>query len=1236
MSGPDKSHALFDGGGQLGQMMARFDWSRTSLGPVADWPESLRTAVRIVLTSQQPMFVWWGPDLVNIYNDAYRSILGGKHPQALGRSARLVWQEIWDDVEPRVKQALDTNLGTYDEALLLIMERSGYPEETYYTFSYSPVPDGQGGSAGIFCANTDDTQRIIGVRQQGLLQELATNLADARTLEDAGRRAGDSVAGPDFPFAALYLQDPNGQEFVRVGEGGLLVEHPWFPPSITTTGRWPVSEALQVSQPILVELEPGHDFPSGPWPVAPHKAALVRVAPPGESGRPALLILGLNPYRLFDQTFSDFTSLLSTQIAAGFANAQAYEEERKRAEALAELDQAKTTFFSNISHEFRTPLTLMLGPTEEALAGDTQSLTGRELEAVHRNQLRLLKLVNALLDFSRIEAGRMEALFVPTPLDRLTSELASMFQSAVERAGLQFKLEVESLSQPVFVDRAMWEKVVLNLLSNALKFTFQGSVKVALAETTREICLTVSDTGGGIPPEHLPHLFKRFHRVEGARSRSHEGSGIGLALVQDLVKLHGGRIEVNSELGQGTTFAIFLPHGSGHLPPAQVRKENPPEEFHSIMVRAFVDEALGSLQAIEEPTSDVSEPGFPTVLLADDNADMRGYIKRILGKRMRVETVTNGREALEFLARQIPDLLLTDVMMPEMNGFELLAAVRAQRETRTLPVIMLSARAGEEARAEGLESGADDYLVKPFSSRELLARVEGNLALGRLRQTIATERSSYALVFQQAPLPIAVFRGDDLVFELANPAYLEGVGHREVIDRPLLEALPELRGQGFDDQLRQVLRTGVPYVDNESPVLLARGPQGELQRAFFSYIYAPLTGGEDNETRVVSLANEVTNQVLARENAARLAADAQAANRAKDEFLAMLGHELRNPLSPILTALELLRMKGQSGRELSILQRQVGHLVRLVDDLLDVSRIARGKVVLERQVTELATLVSTALETASPLFEERHQTVDVQVPSEGLTVKVDPGRLIQVISNLLTNAAKYSGSGSRVEVVAVREGDKVRLMVSDQGSGIEPEMLEQVFELFTQRRQTIDRSLGGLGLGLSIVKNITALHHGRVWAESEGLGKGSRFFLELPWVQGESKAPVEVSGKVPEGAPLYRRVLVVDDNPDAARTLALVLEAEGYSVKTAYDGPTALSLLERFKPEVAVLDIGLPVMNGYELAEKLQQAVPEVRLIAVTGYGQEDDRKKSREAGFTHHLVKPVSLEAVRAALESE
>jgi PAS domain S-box-containing protein len=740
----------------MGARMRALDWSHTPLGPVEQWPQSLKTAVQIMLGSRYPMFVWWGRELTNLYNDAYAPMLGCRHPHALGRSAPRVWADVWEVVGPQAAAVLNDGRSTWNEERLLIMERYGYPEETYFTFSYSPVADEAGGVGGVFCAVTEDTTRVLGQRRLRTLRELATATFGAKDAAEACQLAAGALgANPyDLPFVLLYLFDTGGACARLAGMAGVEAKAPGAPPVIDlrqeADGPWPLRRVLQSGAPVCLEdLERQVGvMPGGPWPAPPSQALVWPLAQAGQAQLAGVFIAGVSPFRPLDEEYRGFCSLVANSVATAIADARAHEAERQRAEALAELDRAKTTFFSNVSHEFRTPLTLMLGPLEDLLtqpAGTPGPEARAQLEVIHRNGLRLLKLVNVLLDFARLQAGRIEASYEPTDLATVTADLASVFRSAIERAGLRLQVECPPLPEAVYVDRDMWEKIVLNLLSNALKFTFEGEITVRLHWGGTHVELTVHDTGTGIPAHELPHLFERFYRIRDARARTHEGAGIGLALVQELVQLHGGQITVTSEVGIGTTFTVTIPTGTAHLPADRVGAARRLTST-ALEANAFVEETRRWLpaerqqgEAVAAPASlPATPPGIsalssPRLLVADDNADMRAYLQRLLSPHWQVETVADGEQALAAARVRPPDLVLADVMMPGLDGLALLRALRADPRTAPVPVILLSARAGEEARVEGLAAGADDYLVKPFVARELLARVETHLKLARLR-----------------------------------------------------------------------------------------------------------------------------------------------------------------------------------------------------------------------------------------------------------------------------------------------------------------------------------------------------------------------------------------------------------------------------------------------------------------------------------------------------------------------
>ena len=755
--------------------MRAHDWSATPLGAPETWPQSLRTVVRILLTSRYQMWMAWGEELSFFCNDAYLPTLGVKHSWALGTSAREVWKEIWSDIGPRIERVLKTGESTWDEGLLLFLERSGYSEETYHTFSYSPLSDDHGSIVGMLCVVTEETERIIGERRLSSLRELASEIAGKNTSAEVLAAAARSLSGNfrDLPFTLIYQFDADGDARLACATGvepGQPIAPALMAPTETdSTMPWPVAELLSDPSPRTIDdLAQRFDrVPSGAWPRPPRQAVVTTMVRQGQHKPAGFVVAGINPFRRLDGAYLGFINLVAGQIAAGLANAQAYEEERRRAEALAEIDRAKTTFFSNVSHEFRTPLTLMLSPLEDVLAQPEVNLDpdNRKLVSVaHRNGIRLLKLVNTLLDFSRIEAGRVTASFEEIDLADYTADLASNFRSALDKAGLHLAIDATELPEPVYVDRDMWEKIVLNLLSNAFKFTFAGEIGVTInaAPDGSHAEVSVRDTGTGIPSEELPHLFERFRRVEGARGRSYEGSGIGLALVQELVKLHGGEIDVRSELGRGSTFTITLPFGTAHLPKDRIG--GPRSQASSrIRAQAYVEEAIGWLDgdvSTDVPQASSAEDlGYESlaagsakelVLLADDNNDMRDYVRRLLAERYQVETVSDGQAALEAAWRRPPDLILSDVMMPRLDGFGLLQAVRNDSKLRDVPVILLSARAGEEAKVEGLEAGANDYLSKPFSARELLARVRANIDMATLRREALRTENELRLQAQMA------------------------------------------------------------------------------------------------------------------------------------------------------------------------------------------------------------------------------------------------------------------------------------------------------------------------------------------------------------------------------------------------------------------------------------------------------------------------------------------------------
>lgn len=1121
---PHAFHAL-SGGGTMGALVRAHPWEETPLGPIASWPQSLVTAVSICLKSRFPMLIWWGPDLTMIYNDGYRVIAGSKHPHSLGGKGREVWPEIWDVIGPLLQGVMTRGEASWSEDSRLLLERKGFLEETFFTFSYSPIHDESGGISGAFSAVSETTDKVIGERRLNLLRELGARTVEARSAEDAASLAAGVLEGVpnDVPFARLYLADVHHPVARLQGRAG-AVEAP-APGVVDLSGpapedSWDIARVLQSGREVFDE----------------RRRALL--LPVGQDGAKGVLVAGISPHLEFNAHYRGFFTLLASHVSTALAKAHAYEEERKRAEALAELDRAKTTFFSNVSHELRTPLTLILGPLEELLSrGKDSGLSGADrqaLELTHRNALRLLKLVNSLLDFSRIEAGRIKARYRPTALSPLTTELASVFRSTVEAAGLALNLEVSELDAPVYVDREMWEKIVFNLLSNAFKFTLSGAITVGLSQRGDKVRLSVRDTGTGIPEAELPRLFERFHRIEGARGRTHEGTGIGLALVQELVKLHGGAIEVKSQPDVGSEFTVEIPLGRAHLPAEHVSEDGGAEPAFGTLSTAFVEESarwlpdlpgtpgLGSLGAVSAdpwPAARRPEPRA-RLLLADDNSDMRGYMKNLLGATWDVDVVADGEAALRAARARPPDLILSDVMMPGLDGVALTRALRAEPETRTIPIILLSARAGEEARIEGLDAGADDYLTKPFSARELLARVSANLAISRLRKESQEQlaallrreqdahrraelaREELHAFFMQAPAPMCILSGPEHVFTLANPLYVRLVG-REVVGRSVREVFSPTEAQAYLVLMDRVFTTGEPYHGKEMPLRL-ENPDGGATQLLITLIYQPFRGVDGEVKGILAFIHDVTEQVEARRKVEKLADDLQKAVYARDEFLSIASHELKTPITSLKLQLHMTRRRLGPGHPqapasdkllpmIDASTRQLDRLTRLIEDLLDVSRIRAGKLGFSFEEVRVEELLREVVERFAEQLEQARCQLELRV-EPGLTAVWDRSRMEQVLVNLLSNAIKYA-PGSPIHISASAEGPLARLMVRDFGPGIPKDHQARIFERF--ERATVTRNISGLGLGLFIAREIVEGHQGTIHVESE-TGQGASFVVCLP------------------------------------------------------------------------------------------------------------------------------------------
>lgn len=1140
--------------GEMGERLRAMDWSKTPLGPIDQWPQSLKTSVNLMLNSQHPMWIGWGPEATFLYNDAYIPVLSmAKHPHVLGQPAAQVWAEIWDFCGPLADKVFQEGKATFVDDVRLFMSRGDYLEETYYSFSYSPIRDESGNVAGLFCPSSEATEKNLATRRLNTLSELAAKALIEKATDTACASVAETLAKnpDDIPFALLYLLD-SAENKVRLeqtiqlnsGEDTISplsvdIGKKWAEPVL-----WPLTEVIETAKSTVIPIVNHAKLPLGLADQPVREVIVMPIISPGQNHLLGVLIAGVNPGRQLDDDYRTFFELLVNQVANAIQNARAAEEERNRLEMLAEIDRAKTVFFSNVSHEFRTPLTLMLGPLEEVLKQPEATLSASiqgNIETAYRNAIRLQKLVNTLLDFSRIEAGRMQAHFEALDLTQLTEELASSFRSLVESAGMHLDVQCAPVAiGSVYVDREMWEKIVLNLLSNAFKYTLAGTITVLLKPLAGEVILQIKDTGVGIPPEEIPRLFERFHRVTGTRGRTYEGTGIGLSLVKELVLMHGGTITVDSQPGVGTTFTVHIPMTRVSTPQLLTSQ---PAAVGKSQLKAYLNEAhqlLSDSPVQQQPSTDSQTDKSAQlnpvnkrqkVLIVDDNVDMRMYIQRLLEPFYTVSTAAEGKSALAVIETQPPDLVLSDIMMPIMDGEQLLRILKANPQTARIPVMLLSARAGEEAKIDGYTAGADDYLVKPFSANELLARVRAQLILSQERNRASEQLRS---LFEQAPVVMAILGlGPDFVFELANPHYADLVGRspQQLHGQSLLKALPELAGQGFDQLLTQVTATGVTYHANEAPVQLIQN--GEWHTVYLNFVYQPRRESDGSITGVLVLATDVTEQVISRrkieesEQRYRKLADeleirvqerTQALSRSNTalersnfdlmQFASVASHDLKEPLRKIQAFSNILQtqIEGKlSSEELSYFGRITSASSRmqaLIDNVLTLSKISQYDVSFE--LTDLNLLLNRIVEDLEITITEKNARI---VLNPLPLIEAIPGQMHQLFQNLISNALKFNQSEQPTVVIKtmpLTEQDQqeaqlisaevVKIRVEDNGIGFDKNYEKKIFGLFQRLH---GRIYPGTGIGLAICKKIVEGHHGYIKAESSP-GQGTAFDILLP------------------------------------------------------------------------------------------------------------------------------------------
>jgi signal transduction histidine kinase len=1138
------------GNGEMAARMRSTDWSKTPLGPVESWSPALRMIVNFLLANRFPQLLWWGPEFCCIYNDAYIPVLGTKHPLSLGRPVAEVWNEIWHVLKPLIETPFRGGPATWNEDIELVINRRGYEEETHFTIAYSPVPDETipSGIGGVLATVHEISEKVIGERRIVALRELGAESAEAKSANGACINAARILAGhrKDIPFVMLYLMDATGERALLVGSSGVDQSDPGFARVFedvrSRSNPWPVGLMIEAEKIQLVENISARftTLPDSAWAEPVISAAIVPLRSNIAHRLAGFMIAGLSPRSQFDESYRNFLELMSTQIATAIANGTAYEEERQRAQALAEIDRAKTAFFSNVSHEFRTPLTLMLGPLEDLLTRSDTDLSPAakgQLELVNRNGIRLLRLVNTLLDFSRIEAGRAQAAYQPTDLAAFTSDLASVFRSAAERAELELRIECAPLSELAYVDRDMWEKIVLNLMSNAFKFTFEGAISVHLEQKGDAAELHIRDTGVGIPAEEMPKLFERFHRIESTRSRTHEGSGIGLALVHELVKLHGGSIRVESKVAVGTRFFVSIPLGKDHLPAEQIGGDRAPgptgtgaSSFVEETLRWLPDENLSNRselpfvpESLPVPYRAVAETGDskPRVLVVDDNADMRHYLARLLTERYEVVTAADGQEALTSIRERLPDLVVSDIMMPNLDGFGLMKEIRSDPTTTTLPIILLSARAGEEARVEGLDAGADDYLVKPFSARELLARISARLTITQLRTS-----ADKALRESEERFRALVNASSDVVYRMSSDwkymRQLDGKGFLSNTQIPIKDWLAEYIPAEEQPRILEAMANAIQAKKLFSLEHQVKRSDGSIGWAFSRAI--PLLDDKGEIVEWFGAASDITARREAEENYRKLAEslDGEVHDRTR-ELESRNAEVLRQ--AELLSDLSYRLMKTQdeerrhiarelhdsAGQTLAVLGMQLAQIAQKAGDTSpEVLKETQNAEDLYQQLQkEIRTtsyllhpplLYETGLYSAVAWYMEglkERSGLDIQlnIPEDFGRVPRDMELVIfRIVQECLTNIHRHSGATSTC-ICIQRSNGSVSVEVADNGSGMPREKLTEI-------------QSGGYGVGLRGMRERVRQFHGEMRIESDS--SGTKILVTLPLPKEEEGTHLEV------------------------------------------------------------------------------------------------------------------------------
>ncbi|CAG8443530.1 7086_t:CDS:10, partial [Scutellospora calospora] len=1164
------THSIKNDEPSFKDMVYNYDWSSTLLGPMDSWDPVIKNVVNLCLNSGFPTCLFIdSPHWTEIYNEAWIPRLKVRHPFAFGKQLDQAWPELYDLFFARLENIKITGKGqSYIDEYEL--QRDGYKEAAYAKYTFSPIFKSDGTVCVIMCVLQETTQKFLSIRRLKTLSEFGCRISEIKSLESACRIVTKILSNSvDIPYALIYFVNhksntaepliarliartfdedgkkegqnfdylPDSPEIIYLAKEAnkdydtyVEIKRADTTYSFLKCDTWPINLVIKEGKHVKVLLKDES------------QAFLISTKISLSEGQAlsVILIYGINRFRALDEQYIEFLHSVTENVNTYLLHGVKIDEEKKRSKVLADLNYQKVVFFQGISHELKTPLTLMLSPLDDVINVYTQDASIMPyLQTIRRNAHRLLKLINSLLQFSNMEADKFEAHYREMNIVEFTQELALDFKIIAKKLGLDFNIEIphpeefnQIMGDKIYLDHDIYETIIFNLYfgfkgSNALKYTWNGSITIRLyfdhKDNKKMVVLEVSDTGVGIPETSLPHIFQRFYRVESQGSRSHEGTGIGLALVKELITRQGGDITVSSKVNHGTTFKCWFPIRYENLPPNQIyfnKVENPINRDQEL----YTNRQL----YLEE-----SSQWINNILVVDDNNDMRDHLADLL-KEFIVHRARDGKDALRVLKQlnKLPDLIL-NVMMPNMNGYELLDVLRSNETTQLIPIILLSAKASENSKVTGLGKGADDYLVKPFSARELITRIRSNIKLSLIRREILFQRFEqektaqllllisnmnlfesdlnkkllYVIkeIYQRLPCErifiiskeqsksnnniVAFYENSEGITQMVNP-------FMEINNRKKTQKFSKLQeylnnNSGIDISLDE-------YCDVARKNVSVLSAKIELNNGFWGCIKVHRSPNSIWLDPEIELFQQISDQIslaityttLLEDNAEK-EIQIKAAEVAKvtiNQILANTSHELRTPLNAmigILSSFDRSTVTADQSDMIDIMACTSDIVISIVNEIVNTVKLEAQKVILINRTFDLLELFENTIEEFEKQAGDKNIELIMNCEIDTLPryVKSDPERV------------KFTNHGKIILTISMQS------QVNDEiigGQIVKKEnLLIELYDTgtsFSQGDMSEIKKQDDTGLGLSICKSLVELNEGEINVESKW-EKGNKFWF---------------------------------------------------------------------------------------------------------------------------------------------